>query len=63
MWPLLQAVRMIVEAPLRCIEDAVVIEKILTHLDCKAGSAEGFRQPLFRARPRVGPFDGNQLIV
>jgi hypothetical protein len=34
---------------LACIDDPVVIEKILTHLDEKGASAEVFRRP--RCRP------------
>ena len=40
-----------------CIEDPVVIEKILTHLDEKGGSAEAFRRPPCRAPPQTGLFD------
>jgi hypothetical protein len=39
-----------------CIEDPVVIEKILTHLDKKEASAAR-RLPPSRAPPQVGPFD------
>ncbi len=34
-----------------CIEDPEVIEKILTHLDEKGGSAEASRRPPCRAPP------------
>ena len=40
-----------------CIEDPVVIEKILTHLDEKGGSAEASRRPPCRAPPQAGLFD------
>ena len=40
-----------------CIEDPEVIEKILTHLDEKGGSAEAFRRPPCRAPPQAGLFD------
>ena len=39
------------------IEDPVVIEKILTHLDEKGASAEASRQPRCRAPPQAGLFD------
>jgi hypothetical protein len=38
-----------------CIEDPVVIEKILTHLDAKAAAAQAARPPPSRAPP-PGPF-------
>jgi hypothetical protein len=41
-----------------CIEDPVVIEKILSHLDHKAASAEPCRLPPSRAPPQAGLFDG-----
>jgi len=34
-----------------CIEDAVVIEKILAHLDAKAAAAQASRPPPCRAPP------------
>ena len=34
-----------------CIEDAVVIEKILAHLDAKAAAAQSARAPPSRAPP------------
>ena len=40
-----------------CIDDPVVIEKILTHLDQKGALAEVFRQPRCRAPPQAGLFD------
>jgi hypothetical protein len=40
-----------------CIEDPVVIEKILTHLEGKAASVEAYRQPACRAPPQVGASD------
>ena len=40
-----------------CIEDPVVIEKILTHLDEKGGLAEASRRPPCRAPPQAGLFD------
>ena len=40
-----------------CIEDPVVIEKILTHLDKNAPSAEVRRLPPCRAPPQVGPLN------
>ena len=40
-----------------CIEDPLVIEKILTHLDAKGASAEGSRRPPCRAPPPAGLFD------
>jgi len=40
-----------------CIEDPVVIEKILTHLDVKGGAAEATRRPPCRAPPPAGLFD------
>ena len=40
-----------------CIEDSVVIQKILTHIDTKAPSAESFRLPPCRAPPQAGLFD------
>ncbi len=41
-----------------CIEDPVVIEKILSHLDQKAASAQPCRSPPSRAPPQAGLFDG-----
>ena len=35
-----------------CIEDAVVIEKILAHLDAKAAAAQAARPPPSRAAPQ-----------
>ena len=40
-----------------CIEDAEVIEKILTHLDAKAAEPQAPRRPPCRAPPRGGLFD------
>ncbi len=40
-----------------CIEDPLVIEKILTHLDEKGASAEASRRPPCRAPPQAGLFD------
>ena len=40
-----------------CIEDPVVIKKILTHLDTKDASAEPSRLPPCRAPPQAGLFD------
>lgn len=40
-----------------CIEDPVVIKKILTHLDKKDASAEASRLPPCRAPPLAGLFD------
>jgi hypothetical protein len=40
-----------------CIEDAVIIEKILTHLDEKTGSAEAPRLPPCRAPPQADLFE------
>jgi hypothetical protein len=40
-----------------CIEDPVVIEKILTHLDAKTAGHEAPRQPPSRAPPQQGLFD------
>ena len=40
-----------------CIEDPVVIEKILTHLEAKGGAAEATRRPPCRAPPPAGLFD------
>ena len=40
-----------------CIEDPVVIEKILTHLDTKDGSGEAARLPPCRAPPQADLFD------
>jgi hypothetical protein len=45
---------------LACIEDPVVIEKILTHLDGKGGkpeAPEAPRRPPSRAPPQRGLFD------
>ena len=39
------------------IEDPVVIEKILTHLDAKGGAAEATWRPPCRAPPPAGVFD------
>jgi hypothetical protein len=39
-----------------CIEDPVVIEKILTHLDKKDASAEASLLPPCRAPPQTGLF-------
>ena len=39
-----------------CIEDLDVIEKILTHLDEKGGSAEASRRPPCRGPPQTGLF-------
>jgi hypothetical protein len=38
-------------ASIACIEDAVVIEKILAHLDAKAAAAQAARAPPCRAPP------------
>jgi hypothetical protein len=40
-----------------CIEDPVVIKKILTHLDEKAAVAETIRLPECRAPPQPGVFE------
>ena len=40
-----------------CIEDPVVIEKILTHLDAKEGEPEVTRRPWCRAPPQARLFD------
>ncbi len=40
-----------------CIEDPVVIEKILTHLMAQGASADGSRRPPCRAPPPAGLFD------
>ena len=40
-----------------CIEDPVVIEKILTHLAAKAAAPEATRRPPCRAPPQTGLFD------
>jgi len=40
-----------------CIEDPVVIEKIVTHLDEKGGAVEPTRRPPCRASPPTGLFD------
>jgi len=40
-----------------CIEDPVVIEKILTHLDEKAAVTETIRLPECRAPPQPGVFE------
>ena len=40
-----------------CIEDPLVIEKILTHLDEKGGSAQASRRPPCRAPPQAGLFE------
>ena len=42
---------------LACIEDPVVIDKILTHLDEKAALAEPLVLPQSRAPPSAGLFD------
>jgi hypothetical protein len=42
---------------LACIDDPVVIEKILTHLDEKGAAAEACRQPRCRAPPQAALFD------
>jgi len=41
-----------------CIEDPVVIKKILNHLDKKA-TTEQARRPQSRASPRASPFKGS----
>jgi hypothetical protein len=38
-----------------CIEDAVVIEKILAHLDAKATAGQASQRPPDRAPPRGAP--------
>ena len=43
--------------PIILLDDSVVIEKILTHLDEKDAAAEASRQPRCRAPPQVGLFD------
>jgi hypothetical protein len=40
-----------------CIEDHVVIEKILTHLDANAAQSEASRRPPCRAPPQASLFD------
>ena len=40
-----------------CIEDADVIEKILTHLDAQGAECEATRRPPCRAPPQRGLFD------
>jgi hypothetical protein len=40
-----------------CIEDPVVIEKILTHLDSKAAGGAARRLPPSRAPPQASLFD------
>jgi len=40
-----------------CIEDQLVIEKILAHLDAKAAEPEASRRPSCRAPPRRRLFD------
>ena len=40
-----------------CIEDPVVIAKILTHLDKKVAAAEAPRLPPCRAPPQAGLFE------
>ncbi len=40
-----------------CIEDPIVIEKILTHLDKKKPSTQAARLPPCRAPPQTGFFD------
>ena len=40
-----------------CVEDPVVIEKILIHLDKKSTSVEASRLPPCRAPPQTGLFD------
>ena len=42
---------------LACIDDPLVIEKILTHLDEKVAPAEASRRPRCRAPPQAGLFD------
>ncbi len=42
---------------LACIEDPVVIKKILTHLDEKAAVTETIRLPECRAPPQPGVFE------
>ena len=41
-----------------CVEDPVVIEKILTHLDARAPGPEALMRPRWRAPPQRGLFDG-----
>ena len=40
-----------------CIEDPVVVEKILTHLDAKGAEPEAFRRPPCRAPPEPELFE------
>jgi hypothetical protein len=40
-----------------CIEDPVVIEKILTYLDAEGAECEATRRPAVRAPPQRGLFD------
>ena len=40
-----------------CIEDPVVIKKILTHLDEKASVTEKIRLPEYRVPPQSGVFE------
>ena len=40
-----------------CIEDPAVIEKILAHLNAKAGEPEAPLRPRCRAPPQQGLFD------
>ncbi len=40
-----------------CIEDPMVIEKILTHLDAKTAEPEAPRRPPCRAPPQASLFD------
>ena len=40
-----------------CIEDPVIIEKILTHLEANATEPEGCRLPPCRAPPQASLFD------
>ena len=39
-----------------CIEDPAIIEKILAHLDAKAGEPEALMRPPSRAPPQRGLF-------
>ena len=40
-----------------CIEDAVIIEKIITHLDKKERSTQASPLPRYRAPPQAELFD------
>jgi hypothetical protein len=40
-----------------CIEDSVVIKKILTHLKEKNASRKTVQLPVYRAQPQAGLFD------